>query len=297
MMNGYTGSETWVYTMATELLRMGYDVTVFTRQPGKMSAKLHCDVIVKKTDLFNQKFDLCLCNHRSCFALLPKDLFTIFTGHSYFLPIEQFPVNPSADCSVAVTEEIAEKASKYYKDDIQIIRNGIDCERFKPTKVNDTLQNILYLSSPRYRNGQGEEIVKKACEGYNFKTIPAEVFEIEELIDWSDLVISLGRGLLEGMAAGKNVLSGDWRNGWMTGFKGAGMITLANFNEMKTHAFSGRNNLKTFDAQSLREEFKLYHPERGWHFRQRILREFNAEDTIQEYLDIYRVKHLNQFIN
>jgi len=258
--------------MAKELTSLGSIVTVLTNHGSKMQAEIEkfCRVV---NQINGENYDLAIINHSNCWDKIPNRIPKVFTSHSAFIDIEQFP----DDCEhrVGVTELTA-KGNK-------IIRNGIDCSRFKPTKVNNTLKNILYLSNPNYR--EGLEIVREACHGYNLMYLESEVFSIEDYINKADLVISMSRGALEAMACGKNVIYGDKRAGWMDSFQGGGMITPQNFNKFKEGEYI-KNPIR-FTAESLRREINKYDPNRGIWLRKRILNEFNIRKTCQEYLQIY----------
>lgn len=264
-LNGYTGSETWTYAMVKELEKK-HDITVMTEHLGVMSDRLENVITEYKGD-----YDLAIVNH--LYNKLPKELFKIFTSHSLIYDIEKFP-----DCEykVGVTEAVAR--------DNTVIRNGIDCERFKQTNTNEKLKNILYLSNTDYQGGL--DFVKEACEGYNLTWIEENRFDIENLIDKADLVISLGRGALEAMASGKNVIYGDLRNDFMTEFRGGGMITSETYEDFKTGEWQIDRKVMTING--LRNELKKYNPEFGRFNREMILKDFNIIKTAQQYLDIWK---------
>lgn len=256
--------------MSKELIKKGYEVEVYTKYKGRIAEKFKCPV---KLNLEGE-YDIAIVNHTTCWsdidAKYPK-IHKIFTSHSKFVDIEQPPVSNY----VGVNEFIGG----------EIIRNGIDCERFKPTTVNSKPLNILYLSNPAY--SKGKEIVRQQLKGYNLIFIEEQLFEIEKLIDKADIVISMARGALESMACGKNVIYGDWREGWLNGFKGIGMITEENFDYFKSGKAIGE--LKTLN---LAEEVKKYDPKRGEWLRERILDEFNIEKTAKAYID-YAKRHFS----
>ena len=262
-LSGFTGTETWVYAMAEELK----NVTVLTNMLGKMSDRLKCKVITK----YEGEYDFAIVNHSTMYSQLPKDLFKIFTSHSLVFGIEQFP--EESKCNVGISEAICDK----------VIRNGINCEKFKPTKVNKELKNILYLSNPNYSGGI--EFIKEACKDYNLITIQEERFDIENLIKDADLVISLGRGALESMACGKNVIYGDYRTDWMNCFKGGGLITPDNYEDFKIGEW--QKERKEMSIENLRDELKKYNPEFGKFNRKKILEDFNIKKTAKQYLDIW----------
>lgn len=268
-LGNYTGSESWMYAMATQLSK-SQDVSVYTNVRGRMSEKLS-DYMVEDC---NGDYDLALVNHVTTYDLVhcPK----IFTSHSTIHEIER----PPCKKFVGVNERIAQGNT--------VIRNGIDCKRFKPTKVNKKLENILYLSNPAYSGGR--PFMEEACKGYNLITLDEQVFDIEKYIDKADLVISMARGALEAMACGKNVIYGDFRRDWMKAFKSKGMITKENFDVFKTGYAT--TTMKRMTPADLREEFKKYDSKRGEWLRQQVEEDFNIEKTAEEYLCLHTKKDI-----
>ena len=261
------GTETWIKTMAEELVRLGHDVEVLTLHVGPFAKQINVPVISEFTD----DYDLIIANHNT--TIQKTDTPIIFTTHSFFIDIEQ--PDGRANVDVAVTEECASKGQS-------VIRNGIDTERFKGKPINEELKTILYLSHPW--NKKALPIIEEACKDYELITLTEETYNIEELINKADLVIGMGRCLLEAMSCGRNVISGDHRS-FMTSFRGAGMITEDNFDELKRCAFSGRENPIEFTVDKLKEEIAKYDPKRN--LRHRILDEYNIKKTVQDYLEIY----------
>ena len=265
----YYGTETWTYAMAKELSK-NYKVKVFTFTKGKMSEKIEefAEVVTEMP-----QGDIYIVNHINCYGKVPQNKPIIFTSHGRS-GLEQFPADGCLQ--VGVTEETAKGR--------EVIRNGIDCKRFYETPINKELKTVLYLSHPDY--GRAKEIIREACQGLELITIEEETFKIENLIHKSDLVITLGRGILESLSCGRNVISADWRDGWMDGLKGGGMITEDNFDFLKTHAFSGRNAPIEFTAERLREEFKKYDSEMN--LRHKIQEEFNIKTQCEKYLTYFK---------
>lgn len=182
---------------------------------------------------------------------------------------------------MAVSEEVAN-----YRNIPYVIRNPIDCVRFRPRQpVKSTLQRVLYLSHPHY--AAGHELVMDACRGLNLQLITKETFRTELLIQNADLVIGFGRGLMEAMACGRNVISADFRPKYMNHFAGAGMITPDNFDLHKRDNFTGRlSSQKPFTADSLRVEMEQYNPTNGERLREKMLQEFNVESIVDQYLGL-----------
>ena len=280
-LNNFTGSEMWTYTMAKELSKI-HDVSVFSFNHGRVS--LYMGQFAKMVDVVTDDYDLAIVNHIECLMKIPQGLFTIFTSHGVFGGHET--AMPGADKYVAVTEEV----KGCIKFPSTVIHNGIDCDLFKPQEaVRRSPENVLYLSNPVYASG--EKIVRTACKGYNLIIIEKQrqSTKVYELINQADIVISFGRGALEGMACGRNVISADYRGYYMTGLRGGGMVTQENFDDLARDNFTGRTGANiAFTAETLRKEIAKYDPNRGEYLRNRILQDFNIKKTAQQYLDLYR---------
>ena len=266
-MGSFTGTESWVYAMAKELGKE-HHVTVFSPSMGNAWKKLLGEICDVK-QFYSGEYDFAIVNHTTTWVMLPDSLPKVFTSHSKIYDIEQ----PPCKDYVGVNEVIGGT----------VIRNGIDCERFKPTKVNNELKNILLLSNPLYSGGV--DFVRSITNDYNLIVLPAETFEIEKYINQADLVISLARGALESMACGKNVIYGDFRKDWMNEFRMTGIITQNNFEEFKRGEMVGK--LEAVTANQLLEELKKYKPTTGDWLREQVKKDFNIEKTTKQYLGLY----------
>jgi hypothetical protein len=263
---GFTGSETWTYTMAKYLARK-YDVHVYTPRLGMMSDKIDfCTVSDQWRDC-----ELAIVNHQTTLDVIPRGTPMIYTSHSAFLQIEQFP---DRECKwVAMSEEIAANRIMY------ISPQPIDFERFKPTKINKTPEKILYFCNVGY--AQGRKIVEEAFPDKELIFIEEHIFDIENVIKEADVVIGIGRCAYEALAMGKNVISADWRS-YQNGFGGGGMITEDNFKELNKANLTGRNHYKAMDSNMLREELKKYDPE-----RKIDMSEHDAEKVADKYIQLW----------
>lgn len=276
-LNQYYGTETWVYSMAKELVKK-HTVDCFTFHRGLMSDRIleFCSIV----SVIDNDYDLALINHSTCFDKVPKDIFRVFTSHSLINAIELFP--EGANKNIAISEEIA-------KDKYQIIRNGVDCERFNSFRpINKELKTILYLSHPDY-GGAGKDILKEACKEYELLIIDQQIFDMPSLINKADLVIGFGRGVLEAMACGRNVISADYRPYYMDSFCGGGMVSKDTFDDLQKDNFTGRwRGQIDFDIERIKEEISKYNPGRGMWLRDRIFEDHNIEKITKQYLDLKR---------
>jgi len=125
-------------------------------------------------------------------------------------------------------------------------------------------------------------MVKEACRISNWQFSDKRGFDVEQYINESDLVVSLGRGAYEAMACGRNVLVFDSMH--YMGMKGDGLLTQGNLEESKKCNCSGRSFGKKFTIQSLIDEMKKYDPEQGDFNREHALKNMNIQKQVERYL-------------
>jgi hypothetical protein len=221
--------------------------------------------VVKEWELSN----FYMVNHTTNYNKIPASerKRMIFTSHSKIYDIEKFPLDNVV--KVGISEEIGEN----------VIRQPIDLERFIRRPINRKLTTILYLSHPAY--GEGIEFMKKACAGYNLITVNRPTHNIEKLIYQADLVISVGRGALEALACGRNVILADHRKGQTKTVVGGGMLTEKNFKSFYSTNFTGRGQLVEFTEDTLRKEFQKYDPD-----RKIDVSEFDANRIVRQYEEL-----------
>jgi len=271
------GTETWTYTMAKEFERRGWLVEVFTLQNGELADKL--PVVEKPTG----EYDLVIINHNSCLrALSDVRGKKIFTSHGIYPQLEQ--PESGADEYVAISEEV-KKHMKELGFKATIIRNGVDCERFKPKKkIPAKAKRVLSLCHGEEAN----ENIKKACEemGLEFDDIGGNrIFEIEEKINNADIVVTLGRGAYESMACGRAVMVYDSRK--YSPFKtGDGMVTEKNVDQISENNFSGRKFKIKMTVADIKREFKKYKPTMGEFNRKYALANFNIKKQAEKYIKL-----------
>lgn len=275
-LNRLGGSETWTYTMAKELERRGYEVDVFTLLEGEVSEKLST---VKHP---RGEYDLVLINHNTCLARL-KDVKgkKIFTSHGVFPELEQ-PIE-GADKYVAISEEVQDHL-KVKGFESTVIRNGIDCERFKPKKkLNKKPKRVLCMC-------QGEEArenVRKACDelGIEVDDTATRIWDVEKKINDADIVFTLGRGAYEAMACGRAVIVYDSRV-YSPTKTADGIVTRKNAKEIAKNNFSGRRYKIRWTVEDIKKEIKKYKPEMGADNRKIAIESFNIKKQVEKYINL-----------
>lgn len=246
------GTETWVLTMAQHLSKE-HEVGVHTKNKGFVS-----DLLKDFIDDEPKGYDLALINHNTCVGVDAK--FKIFTSHGIGPELER-PV-PGCDAYVAVNEHIS---NKYSLD--KIIKNPIDTERFKPTsEIRETPDRILNI---------GDAVIPNS-------TKPSRTMNnMPELINQHDLVVSMGRGVLEAMSCGRNVIVWDDRPYWAP--RGDGYMD----DPTRIKGFVAGPYAKTHI--NWHEELAKYKKEQGERNRQYILENHSVSKIVDEYLGIWKI--------
>lgn len=257
------GSETWTYTMAKELQRRGYQVGIYTKVKGFVS-----DLLKDLIDDNPKDYDLALINHNSCIGVDAK--FKIFTSHGTIPGLEK-PVE-GADVYVAVSENVADKYNLKH-----IIKNPIDTELFKPTReIGEKVETILAITDVDI--------------DLPYKIIRPSRYEMNmpELINQADLVISIGRGALEAMSCGRNVITWDKRPYWEA--RGDGYIK--DFTKLKGNVAGGYQNTQI----NLLSEIEQYEKKQGNKNRDYITQNHDVKLIVDKYLKLYDLYDLSRKI-
>lgn len=248
----FGGTEQWVLTMARELHRRGHQVVVYTKHKGVVSRILSgfCHVVNKVP---KQTYDLALINHNTCMDV--KANRKIFTSHSPFIPIEAPVIG--ADVYVAVSENVA------YRHALQhIIKNPIDTELYKPRRpIAETPEEILAITNV-------PPPISHWSPSRTEETMP-------ELMNKADLVVTIGRGVLEAMSCARNVIVWDDR-------PTLGRVADGYLDHQYLHGnVGGKYHLKDINWE---EELAKYKQEDGDKNREYILKHHDVRLIVDQYL-------------
>lgn len=306
------GSETWTYTLALQLKKLGHFVACYSPSLGVIAHKLekegircYSDLSIGRVKLFSvvldeqtsHEYDVIIANHHSIVtALREKFVKTpiISTIHGIIHFHEDgktlAPEHPALDAGVnqfiAVSEEVKDLLRGQYSIDAQVVRNFIDVKRFGslPAPKEKPLQ---FLINTNYSSRDDAPVVlireaaklmgaKVTAVGENFTATP----EIDKAIADSDVVFGMGRSVLEGVAAGRlGIVLGRWGYG--------GVIHEGTYENIRRFNFSGRNAADTSlpTPEELAKEIEQYYQptilEWGKNY---IARDHNVAFAADEYI-------------
>lgn len=271
-LNRMGGSETWTFTMWTELQRLGHEVHVYTPNP------ITAWKAMQPYD--GRYYDLAILNHRATLqALRQKPLGKIvFTSHGV-IPGAEKP-EEGAHVYVSVSEEVQEALQKQGFHST-VIRNPIDVDYFN-TEVSppQTPTGVLFLSNnpPKVANKIASAVKKMglAYEAYG-RGFQIPQSKLVEKMSQVSHVISLGRGAYEGMSMARNVIVMD--------YNGAdGIATPESLLEFRKNNCSGRRYGLPWAEQEVQDAIAQYNPELGPYLREYVIANNNVKDIAERYL-------------
>ena len=281
------GSETYAYCVISTLKKHGYDVDAFTTGPitmvGAEISKLGVDIYSQH---LKKGYDVALSSHLSTTPHTRQVANKMIqTCHGIYPALEQ--PDPQASKIVAISEEVQNHVKNLGMEST-IIHNGVDVDRFKPTKlINTKLKKVLSLAHDQRVNSLLEGACRRAgieFEWHNKYINP--IFNIETKIQEADLVVTLGRGAYESMACGRPVFVLDNRGYSKQGMIGDGILTPETIETSIKNNCSGRALRRTFTEDDVIKEFEKYNRDLGDFFRDYAMKNLNMDIQIEKYLEL-----------
>lgn len=309
------GSETWTRTLAVGLKDAGCHVEAFSPDLGIIAQQLirhripcHNEMSSGKIKPFSTvlervssgEFDVIIANHchiveylRAAFPKTP----IISTVHGIIHEFEgqRAPEHPALEAGVnqfvSVSEEVQNILKVKYGLDSKLIRNFLDIRQFDGIRpVSDGKPHVIVFNS-NYHDSNSPEIavLREVANHYGAKlgAIGANFAfsdNIRATLEPADIVVGMGRSVLEGVAAGRlGIVHGRWGTG--------GVIEESSVERLRAVNFSGRDSGGAYwDAQRFIEEIdRAYNPATIAWGVDYIKREHNVVHAVDEFLGLARM--------
>lgn len=298
----YRGSENFTFTIADYLIRNGHRVTVYSAYTGRLKQdfeRLGIRVVSDLRILKEHDFDIAHVHHhvnayeiRHYFPHLPMVLLChgiIFLENppALDLKISQYLATSERVRNCMVAKGVS-------KERILIFRNMVDRDKFYPrSTIAPQPKRALIVSNKIDHNS--ENTIRKACEmlkisstfvGERFKEV--DYRQMPQLLNETDIVFSLGRGVIEAMFCGRIPVVFDVEGG-------DGMVTPSTIAQNMTCNFSGNLHNARYNVDELISVLQGYNPNNALELLNMSHEYFAADKQVHDLIAIYR-KHLNSDI-
>jgi hypothetical protein len=218
------------------------------------------------------RFNLIICSHKEkYFRLVMNPSPKLFISHGLI-----YDENPplSVDHCVSISEEV--RVHNYsLGTPSRVIGQPVRLNW--TTGISPTLRKILVIRRYPVTHDPFFFLLKKYDLRYSDPSRP-----IEEQIEWADLCITLGRGVLEAMAQGRLVLVGDNRQ--YIGEVGDGYVDGGNVRELAKCNFSGRRYKTPITEEWVESELAKYNPLDANDLYDYVQENHEAKKVVGEYL-------------
>ncbi len=285
------GTERWTQTLAIQLKKMGHEVTCFSPELGIISDQLEKDGITSFNQIstsgvkpfsfileenIDHNYDVIIANHHHVVEFLRKEFPKtpiISTIHGIMHLVDdrngskikapEYPaLNSGVNQFISVSEEVRDMLLKEYNIDSLIVRNFFDTRSFIPLYegrvFSEKPERFLINSNYNDKDSEDVKIIREVAKHYGAKVVAVgQNFsfsdDIMKAINDSDIVVGMGRSVLEGVAARRlGIVHGRWGTG--------GVVNESNVEELRKFNFSGRNsNGKFMTVDQLISEIDKYY--------------------------------------
>lgn len=286
-LNLLAGSETWTYTLATALKKLGHRVHCFSKQLGIISDELAKENISSFNNVStsgvkpfsfvfeevpDHEYDVIIANHWHVVEHLRKQfpktpIISTIHGVIHMDQGKPAPEHPALEAGVnqfvAVSEEVAELIKNEYAIDSIVVRNFIDTAKFKlKRKIAKTPKQILFNSNYNSKGDPELEVLREVANHYGAQLTAigqnfSQTFDTRKAVEDADIVVGMGRSVLEGIGAGRlGIVHGRWGT--------AGVVHEGNVEDIRSYNFSGRNvknGLHMLAEELIAEIDAYYNPE------------------------------------
>jgi len=291
------GSQLYTLDLASYLSEQGHEVVVFSPSLGPIAQEISKLKNVIVTNNLEQvkliKFDV-LHIHHNVNAYLVREYFpdvpALMVIHGVLPEYEQPPqIDLGISKYIAVSQEVKEYMIKRYdipESQIVIIHNWVNADKFKKkSDINEIPKRILVVSNhyPEEHRKIYETVCKRRGLDITHVGLPDNsVTNVEDYMNNADIVITLGRGAMEAMSLGRNVIVSD-----IYGMDG--MLNSKVYLESVKNNLSGRRYRRKVTEDRFETELDKYSFSNGITLQTIVKENHNREKNIRDILKQYKI--------
>jgi hypothetical protein len=225
--SSFSGTETYTLTVAHQLERLGHEAMIYANDLGPMAEHARGLGLTVRGSVEGLPAE--------CDAVIAQDGATayelagrypsaarIFVMHSRFPLQSPPPLGDVCQAVVVLNDRLLETAQRARLPRVVRLTQPVDLARFRGRRESPR-RPLQLLSLSNHARGARERMIDQACAELGYTVVrrgagSTATANPEHTIAGADIVISLGRGAVESMAAGRAVyvlgpIGGD---GWVT---------------------------------------------------------------------------------
>ena len=285
------GSETYLHTVAGNLVRLGHQVTVHAPVLGAMAEHVRGvgATVVDESGLPD-----------TCDALLVQDVGTayamadrwpgmpqVYVAHSAYFDLQLPPLVPVPGSVVVVmSDRLADRVAALPGTfDVVRLRQPIDAVRLAPRgRVAERPRRAVLLGN--YLEGEARDAIVEAWSGAGLEvvqigTMTEPTLDVAAAVADADVVVGKGRAVLDGMACGRPVFLYD-------AFGSDGWVTPATYDALEADAFAGQSQPEVLDRAGLARALDDYDPGMGRVNRELVLKHHQDRKHAEALVALFR---------
>jgi len=285
------GSETYLYTVADNLVRLGHQVTVHAQHLGVMADQVRsvgADVV--EEDGLPESCDGLLAQDVGmAYTLAARwpDRPQVFVCHSILYHLQTPPALPVPG-SVVVT--MSDRNTEHVRampggHEVVRLRQPIDWARLAPRGTPaDRPRRALLLGNYLADEARGAIVDAWSAakvEVVQVGTLAQPTLDVAAAIADADIVVGKGRAILEAMSCGRAAFVYD-------AFGCDGWVTAATYDALEANAFAGQASPTALGPDGLRAALDDYDPTMGLVNRQLVLTHHNERKHVEALVELFR---------
>jgi hypothetical protein len=285
------GSETYLYTVAENLVRLGHEVTVHAQLIGAMAEQVRGvgATVVDEAGL-----------PETCDAVLVQDVGMAYAmadrwpghpqvhvAHSAYFDLQLPPLVPVPGSAVVVMSDRvgARVAALPGAFEVVRLRQPIDAVRLAPRgTVADRPRRAVLLGN--YLGGEARDAIVESWSAAKVEVVQVGVMtrptlDVAAAVADADIVVGKGRAVLDAMACGRPAFLYD-------AFGADGWVTAATYDAFEADAFAGQSQPAVLDRDGLARALEGYDPAMGRVNRELVLKHHQDRKHAEALVGIFR---------
>jgi hypothetical protein len=285
------GSETYLHTVAGNLVRLGHQVTAHATRQGLMSDQfrdLGVDVVFE--DGLPDTCDAVLVQDSAmAYALAERwpDRPQVFVNHSALFDLQLPPVIPVAGSVVVTLSDRNGDRIRAMPGEHEIVRlrQPIDSVRLAPRGAPAPRPRKALLLG-NYLQGDALATIVDAWSPAKVDLVQVgnltqPTLDVAEAIADADIVVGKGRAVLEAMSCGRPAFLYD-------AFGADGWVTASTYDAFEADAFAGQSSPRVLGPDDLRDALDQYDPTMGHVNRELVLKHHQDRKHAEALVGIFK---------